>query len=106
MGGREINKELLIRDKPIPTETRNVVIKRSKGRCENCGAYPVTLHHLTYEKIIYKYPEPIFGQEEPEDLTALCWECHKQAHGLLILKNWGENQSDGKGGINGGAHYR
>lgn len=43
------------------------------SKCHNCGAQPVELHHLTYERL---------GNESMSDLVALCDECHEGAHGV------------------------
>jgi len=57
---------------PIPAETRLAVLQRAQGFCEDCwGAYPLELHHLSYESV---------GCETPDDLDALCRECHKKRH--------------------------
>lgn len=72
---------------PIPAEVRRAVMVRCKGRCEECGESPVELHHLTYYSQQpahqYKFPkhaEAIFGFERPDDLLALCRDCHKDKH--------------------------
>lgn len=47
--------------------------KRAGWECELCGSaydWP-EIHHTTYERI---------GCERPDDLIALCWECHKHLH--------------------------
>lgn len=60
---------------PIPYETRVAVLIRANGSCEDCLAdYPLELHHLHYRTV---------GEEEPDDLLALCRDCHHQRHRLI-----------------------
>ena len=60
------------RQSRIPVTTRRVVMQRCEGRCERCGGkVPVFLHHRHYRTL---------GEEQPEDLLALCKECHGSAH--------------------------
>lgn len=63
----------------IPFETRVAVLARANEHCEYCGRFIATgftacleLHHLTYERA--------YHAELPEDLMALCRDCHQQAH--------------------------
>jgi 5-methylcytosine-specific restriction endonuclease McrA len=71
----------------IPAGTRAGVMARAGGCCEGCGenwdaTTRPTLHHLRY----WTGPdrdmdqEPIFGRETPDDLDALCWDCHQGRH--------------------------
>lgn len=61
---------------------RAAVLERCGRVCENCGAgsglFPVSLdvHHLTYAHI---------GNEQLEDLRALCRDCHEAEHDELRL---------------------
>lgn len=56
----------------IPVATRKSVLTRAWGRCESCGRRAaLDLHHLHYRSV---------GEEKPEDLRALCRECHDAAH--------------------------
>lgn len=53
---------------------RRKVVRRSGGRCEECGIGGVELHvhHISYARR---------GYEEPAwDLSCLCAECHKKQH--------------------------
>lgn len=55
---------------------RRAVIGRSGGRCEICGMRkPIQVHHLrgSYSRI---------PNEDPWDLAALCFGCHKREHDL------------------------
>jgi 5-methylcytosine-specific restriction endonuclease McrA len=54
---------------------RRQALHRAGHRCQDCG-FPRALevHHLTYVRL---------GCERPEDLLALCAECHGNRHGLL-----------------------
>ena len=68
-------------DRRIPFETRVAVLERANEHCENCGAFIaigftvcLELHHLTYDRA--------YGDEEPEDLVALCRDCHQHEHKL------------------------
>jgi 5-methylcytosine-specific restriction endonuclease McrA len=72
---------------PIPKEVRTAVFKRAKNRCEECGSVErLELHHLyywygcTYDWPAHDYRELIFGHETPEDLKALCRDCHNTCH--------------------------
>src|SRR3954469_18543490 len=48
---------------------REGILLRSQGRCEKCARrMPIQVHHLTYERV---------GNELPEDLAALCFDCHR-----------------------------
>jgi hypothetical protein len=63
---------------PIRRTVRFAVLKRAKGRCEDCGqACTLELHHLTYY-----CPDGtlIFGHETRADLAALCRDCHVERH--------------------------
>jgi hypothetical protein len=48
------------------------VMRRANGICERCRQQkPVHVHHLTYERV---------GEDALEDLQALCFDCHDDAH--------------------------
>lgn len=40
--------------------------------CADCGGRAITAHHVTYKRM---------GFEKPEDLVALCDDCHRRRHG-------------------------
>ena len=68
-------------DRRIPHETRVKVLERANEHCESCNHFIASealacleLHHLSYDRA--------YGFELPEDLIALCRDCHKQVHGL------------------------
>lgn len=68
-------------DRRIPFETRVAVLERANEHCEHCGCFIATgftrcleLHHLTYERA--------YHAELPEDLMALCRDCHAATHGM------------------------
>jgi 5-methylcytosine-specific restriction endonuclease McrA len=68
----------------IPTEVRAAVLKRANGHCEgHCGYVgPLEVHHTTYGDRD-SYGEQTFnllGHEEPDDLLALCRDCHRDQH--------------------------
>lgn len=68
---------------PIPTATRQAVISRANGRCEDCQQpLPLELHHLRYWLDSHECPEDIsiHGIETPDDLAALCRKCHLARH--------------------------
>lgn len=51
---------------------RRQAIERADGECEICGSTrELEVHHLNYENL---------GYEEPEDLMALCHNCHMEVH--------------------------
>jgi 5-methylcytosine-specific restriction endonuclease McrA len=49
-----------------------VVVMRQRYCCALCGQVygDLELHHLNYDRL---------GRELPEDVQALCWECHRHA---------------------------
>ena len=52
-------------------KTRVGAIKRAGNRCQKCGAIcPLEVHHLVYRRY----------REKPEDLIAVCHECHMELH--------------------------
>lgn len=56
----------------IPPETRSLVFLRAYYRCESCSRDgPLELHHRHYNSQ---------GEEKPEDLYALCRDCHQAMH--------------------------
>jgi 5-methylcytosine-specific restriction endonuclease McrA len=70
---------------PIPSQTRVTVHARAQGRCESCGERgPLDLHHLRRVRPMVDHHdlggEPVAGREEPDDLIALCRECHFADH--------------------------
>ena len=73
---------------PIHAETRNAVMQRANGHCEECGE-PVKLfsklelHHLHYETE---------GRESPADLKAYCRACHRAAHVDPAGEFWADPQ--------------
>lgn len=68
----------------IPAATRRAVNRRSGGCCENCGLMlPLELHHLHYETV---------GWERPDDLKALCRDCHRSEHVDMVGEFWRDPQ--------------
>jgi hypothetical protein len=71
---------------PISSDVRRGVIRLAKGCCEDCVSRgPLELHHPNYTHPGW-HPglswteESIFGYETPNDLVALCGECHPGRH--------------------------
>ncbi len=68
----------------IPRPVRLAVLRRAGGRCEGCGQrLALELHHLRYTVPATAYDVgggPIFGKEAPQDLEALCRDCHHGRH--------------------------
>lgn len=69
---------------------RQVALDRAGGFCEDCGApESFEVHHLTYKRK---------GNERPEDLVAVCRQCHKERHSgkrtlvdvvaLALMRRW------------------
>jgi 5-methylcytosine-specific restriction endonuclease McrA len=51
---------------------RDAAVARAGGRCQDCGARrDLDVHHLPYKRK---------GAELPEDLRAVCRQCHKARH--------------------------
>lgn len=64
----------------IPLATRKSVLARAWGKCEECAHRAVLdLHHLHYRTV---------GEESPEDLKALCRDCHHAAHRDINGEYW------------------
>jgi hypothetical protein len=65
------------------------VLNRARGACEDCGEHiRLEIHHLTYlwddpQEYKLRTQEPIWGHETPDDLTALCRDCHRGRHVFL-----------------------
>lgn len=51
---------------------RGLALERDHFRCQNCGSEAqLVVHHRTYDHV---------GDEWPEDLVVLCWNCHEHEH--------------------------
>ena len=78
----------------IPPAVRAAVKTRAKGHCEECGSrQPLELHHRTYRRSIHDpadEDDTIFGYETPEDLDALCRDCHHRRHVDLNGDFWAD----------------
>jgi 5-methylcytosine-specific restriction endonuclease McrA len=67
--------------KPIPSDVKQKVLLRCMNCCEDCGTKTrLEMHHLTYIRNFYDYPDDVFGYETEDDLAALCRDCHFQRH--------------------------
>ena len=53
-------------------QRRSWVMRRAGNQCERCGRAAYQVHHRTYDRV---------GQELPDDLVALCDQCHMEVHG-------------------------
>jgi len=52
--------------------SRAMMLKIYKHKCAECETRKrLTVHHETYERL---------GEELPEDLVVLCWDCHQAVH--------------------------
>jgi 5-methylcytosine-specific restriction endonuclease McrA len=62
-------------------QMRQKILVRSRGFCEDCGARTsLDVHHKTYKRR---------GRERPEDLVALCRNCHHERHrGKRTTVDW------------------
>ena len=63
----------------IPFQVRVAALTRANEHCEKCGKFIacgftvcLELHHVTYVRA--------YGGELPEDLLALCRDCHRGCH--------------------------
>ena len=80
-------------------EKRDFILDRDRGKCTKCKDEAKVVHHLTYKNVglknldelvnknmysteIYYSPEDIylFCNEHQDDLTSLCFRCHKKEH--------------------------
>lgn len=51
---------------------RALALQRDHYRCTNCGSEAqLVVHHDNYDHV---------GDEWPEDLRVLCWDCHDREH--------------------------
>jgi len=67
---------VVVRD--VPGHVRQFVYFRAGYRCEHCRCVrPLELHHLRYWT---DDGDPIHGSETPNDLMALCRDCHHRRH--------------------------
>ena len=75
----------------LPQKVRWAVLCRAKIKCENCGEkLPLEMHHRTYKRRSNGEELPIFGNETPAALLALCRQCHHQAHRDIYGKFWAD----------------
>ena len=78
----------------IPAKVRAAVMRRARGRCEDCGAKTaLELHHLRYTYFHGNradWEESIFGHETEHDLDALCRRCHHARHIDPAGDFWGD----------------
>lgn len=58
---------------PAWLEARRSILKRAKGRCEDCGAPATQVHHLVYTEANVRL-------DSYEGLLALCRPCHDRHH--------------------------
>ena len=58
-------------------EKRDIIMKKSGGKCRVCGAPATEVHHVNYQRR---------GKERLTDLTALCRDCHQLYHAKLEEK--------------------
>lgn len=57
---------------PIWSAVRRRIIERAGGSCERCRERPPKhIHHLCYQRL---------GEENDDDLMAVCVECHQALH--------------------------
>lgn len=72
---------------PIPSEQRDRRFKEDQNKCRLCGAYHqykggnanLEVHHIT--------PTAEGGTHELDNLTTLCFECHRWYHSLDRLRS-------------------
>lgn len=58
---------------------RQACLERANYVCQVCrNARATEAHHNSYDNV---------GAERPEDLTAVCWHCHRRLHGLPVAAN-------------------
>jgi len=66
----------------IPAATRKAVLERAGGVCEDCmqQCSSLELHHIHYEVNVHGKFYSVEGCETPDDLEALCRDCHHARH--------------------------
>ena len=70
---------------PLWRQIRLAHIEHAQGICEVCGwRKAVQVHHWHYRMK--------FGQERPEDLCAVCLNCHWELHAILIPDASNDNE--------------
>lgn len=68
----------------LDEQVRRAVLQRCGGCCEDCGTKcQLTMHHLHYDTV---------GNESPDDLAGLCWECHQERHRDINGDYWLDEQ--------------
>jgi 5-methylcytosine-specific restriction endonuclease McrA len=65
-------------------EKRKDTLKRAKGKCEKCKISFIDdsnldVHHISYDRV--------GGNEKPEDLQVLCYQCHIKADKKREVEN-------------------
>ena len=72
---------------PIPHATKLAVWDRAGNKCESChigfaSNLGFSFHHMIYERWIERdiKSESVLGNERPEELQWLCWNCHQAKH--------------------------
>lgn len=71
------------RERKMKAESKQVKMKNYKKaheRCEICGHYATTVHHIL--------PVSLGGENEDYNFIALCEECHGKAHKYGISKSY------------------
>jgi len=60
---------------------RDVILKRDKGRCLNCGyANSLQVHHRQYHRFIKSGEKKMPWEYQDKYLVTLCMDCHQIGH--------------------------
>ncbi len=72
------HRQYIASDAWLTSPARFEALRSAGFRCRLCNApsseIPLQAHHRTYENL---------GAESPDDLTALCRDCHHDVHNFL-----------------------
>ena len=66
-------------------KTIDIVMERSGGLCESCGAMGANIHHVVFKGLGGRKGRMKKELDQPDNLKVLCLVCHGAAHGLRII---------------------
>ncbi|MBX9767242.1 MAG: HNH endonuclease, partial [Bdellovibrionales bacterium] len=69
---------------PLTAEEKHVVFDRDGGRCTRVNEHGVRCTNERWVQIHHIQPVRYGGNNDPENLTTLCWSCHDLCHQLVL----------------------